>query len=73
MLTWEDMIILLVAALLSMAMDRLEDISECPPYCAVDHMHSFRFPTPEGQGGKWDCQSESYEDCVKEELIAVSP
>ena len=67
------MIILLVAALLGMAMDRMEDIPECPRYCAVGHMHSFRFPTSEGQGGKWDCPSDYYQDCMKEELIAVSP
>lgn len=67
------MIILLVASLLGMAMDRMEDIPVCPRYCAADHMHSFRFPTPEGQGGKWDCQSDYYADCVKELELALSP
>ena len=72
-MTWEDLIILLVAALMGMAMDRMDQIPVCPHYCSTDHMHSFRFPTPEGLGGKWDCQSECYEDCVFPGEIPVSP
>jgi len=71
-LAWEDMIILLVAILLGMAMEHTEDISMCPHYCAANHMHSFRFPTPEGQGGKWDCQSDCCEECADGVEIALS-
>jgi len=69
-LTWEDLIIILVAALLGMATNRMEEIPECPHYCATDHMHSFRFST---QGEKWDCQSDYYQDCVEEWELALSP
>lgn len=72
-MTWEDIIIILVAILLGMGMKYAEKQSVCPPYCVVDHMHLFRFPTAEGQGGKWDCQSRHYQDCVNQVEIAASP
>ena len=74
-MTWADIIIILAATVLCTVMKRLDKqiTYNCPPYCAVDHMHSFCFPTAEGQGGKWDCQSRHYQDCVNLGEIAVSP
>ena len=62
-MTWADIIIILVASLLAMEMKRLEKqiAYNCPPYCAVDHMHYC--PATKGAGLDW--QSDYYEDCVE--------
>ena len=47
-MTWADLIIILVAVSLGMAMKHLDTMPgySCPEYCGVQHEH-------------WDCQSDS--------------
>ena len=53
----------MVASLLAMGMNRLEKqiTYDCPPYCAVDHMHYC--PATEGAG--LDVPSGYYKECVE--------
>jgi len=62
-MTWADLIIISIAAILGMAMNRLEQqiTYNCPPYCAVDHLHYCQ----EEYHMVLDFQSRSFLDCLE--------
>ena len=62
-MTWADIIIILAATVLCTVMKRLDKqiTYNCPPYCAVDHMHYC--PATKGAGLDW--QSDYYQECVE--------
>lgn len=62
-MTWEDIIIILLASLLVMEMNRMDKqiTYNCPPYCAVDHMHF----CPATKGAGLDYSSGFLEECVE--------
>ena len=62
-MTWEDIIIILLASLLAMGMKHLDKqiTYNCPPYCSVDHMHY----CPATKGAGLDYPSDYYQDCVE--------
>jgi len=61
-MTWADIIIILVATVLGMAMKRMDQqiTYDCPHYCSVDHMHY----CPATLGAGLDYSSGFLEDCV---------
>ena len=51
-MTWEDLIIIVMASILAWTVDYLDTSPKysCPKHCRVDHAH---FPRPKGVGTKY--------------------
>ena len=62
-MSWADIIIILAASVLVTVLRHLDKqiTYNCPPYCAIDHVHF----CPKGKKVFLDCQSDCYEDCAK--------